>query len=105
MYKIPLTSIPNQAVSFNLDGAFWKIHIFQAVDRMYMDISRGGEVIILGSRCLGGIPLMPYTYMFAPNFGNFIFDSDADWTLFGDSCNLFYLPSAEYAEYAQLAGL
>jgi len=105
MVKIPLTSTPNQSLSFNLDGAYWKLHIFQAVNLMYLDISRNGESVMMGSRCLGGIPLMPYKYMHLPNFGNFIFDSDADWTLFGDSCNLYYLSVDEYAEYSALSGL
>lgn len=105
MFQIPLTSVPNQSLSFNLDGAYWKLHIFQAVSLMYMDISRNGEVVISGSRCLGGIPVMPYEHMHLPNFGNFIFDSNADWTLFGNSCNLFYLTAAEYEEYAALARL
>ena len=103
MFKIPLTSIPNQSMAFNMDGAYWQIHVFQAVDHMYMDITRNGTPVIKGSRCLGGIPIMPYKYMFTPNFGNFIFDSDADWTAFGVSCNLYYLTAIEYAEYSALA--
>lgn len=103
MFKIPLTSIPNQSISFNMDGAYWEVHVFQAIERMYIDITRNSQVVIQGSRCLGGIPLMPYRYMYAPLFGNFIFDSDADWTKFGNSCNLFYLTADEFTEYSKLA--
>lgn len=42
---------------------------------------------------------MPYKYMYAPDFGNFIFDSDVDWTLFGELCNLYYLELSEYEEF------
>jgi hypothetical protein len=105
MYKIPLTSIPNQSISFNLDGAYWQLHIYQAVSQMYADITRNSEVVIQGVRCLSGIGLMPYRYMHAPNFGNFIFDNDTDWTAFGNSCNLYYLTADEYSEYTDLASV
>jgi len=37
--------------------------------------------------------------MYQPNFGNFMFDSDADWTEFSASCNLYYLEQDEIAEF------
>jgi hypothetical protein len=102
MFRIPLAAIPNQAISFNVDGAFWSIHVYQAIDHMYADVSRNGEVLITGTRCLVGEPLMPYQFMHLPNYGNFLFDADPDWTTFGESCNLLYLTLPEYKEFTGL---
>lgn len=105
MYLIPLTSVPNQSLAFNVDGAYWKLHVYLAATHMCVDVTRNGEAVVNGVRCFGGIALMQYGYLHLPNFGNFIFDSDADWTLFGTSCNLYYLTIDEFVEFQGLAGL
>lgn len=69
---------------------------------MCADVTRNGTPIANGVRCFGGIPVMPYSYMFAPDFGNFVFDSDADWTAFGAACNLYYLSASEFTQYQSL---
>lgn len=102
MLAIPLSQVPNQAISFNADDAIWTIHVYQTINFMCADIVRNGEKLIDGVRCFGGIPLMPYTYMYSPTFGNFIFDSDGDWTNFGGSCNLYYLPKPEFDVYQKM---
>lgn len=99
MKKIPLVAAPNQKLAFNADGAYWQLHIYMAINHMCADISKNGAAVINGVRCVSGVPLMPYSYMSAPNFGNFIFDSDADWELFDSTCNLYYLSKAEIEEY------
>jgi hypothetical protein len=99
MLAIPLSPVANQSVSFNADGVLWTVHVYQAVSHMCADISKNGVKIVDGVRCFGGIPLMQYSYMYAPNLGNFCFDSDADWTNFGNSCNLYYMPQDELAEF------
>lgn len=95
MLAIPLSQVANQSVSFNADGVLWTVHVYQAVNHMVADISKNGVKIVDGVRCFGGIPLMQYSYMYSPNLGNFCFDSDADWTMFGGSCNMYYLEQAE----------
>jgi len=102
MDLIPLAAVPNQSVAFNVDGAYWQIRIFQAVDKMHADITRNGKSLITGVGCFGGIGLMPYTYLFGPTFGNFVFNADADWNLFGSSCLLYYLSKTELAQYDAL---
>ncbi len=102
MYQVPLSQVPNQSSSFNADGAYWTIRIYQSVEFMCADITRNGTDIILGVRCFGGIPLMPYGYMYTPNFGNFVFDSDADWTNFTGSCNLYYASQDEIVQLQEL---
>jgi len=106
MYQVPLTQIPSQAISFNQDGAYWQIRVYQSVDFMCADITRNGSPVITGVRCFGGVPLMPYDYMWLPSFGNFMFDTDGDYTNFGGSCNLYYMSQDEISQYlAQLMSL
>ncbi len=95
MLAIPITQVPNQQISFNADGALWTVHIYQAVNHMCADILLNNVPVINGVRCFGGIALMPYPYMYEPAYGNFMFDTDADWTEFGASCNLYYLEQSE----------
>ncbi|ACE73752.1 DNA polymerase [Pseudomonas phage EPa61] len=103
MKKIPLTAVPNQAISFNAGSSYWKIRLYQNLDMMNADISRDGVIVCHGVRCFGGIPLLQYSHQYRPDYGNFVFDRDADWTLFGDGINLFYLDGVEFAEYQALA--
>jgi hypothetical protein len=102
MLVIPLIQTPNQLLSFNADGAIWSIQVYQTISFMCADISLNNVPLINGVRCFGGIPLMPYTYMYQPDYGNFVFDTDADWNNFGASCNLFYLDSAELVQFLAL---
>lgn len=99
MLQVPLSSVPNQAVSFNVDGAYFRIHIYQTITHMCADIMINGATVESGVRCFVGIPLLQYPYMYEPNFGNFIFDSDVDWTNFGTSCNLYYLQKDELEQF------
>lgn len=102
MQQVPITSVPNQSLSFNVDGAYWQLHIYQAIDSMCIDVARGGAPLITGSRLSVGDPVLPYSYLYEPDFGNFIFDSDVDWTAFGVECNMFYLSASEFSEYKRL---
>jgi hypothetical protein len=103
MYIVPLVAVPNQRISFNIDSAFWQLHIYQSISFMCIDIVQNGVPVVTGNRCFGGVPLMPYEYMFDPNYGNFVFDSDGDWTNFGTdgSCNLYYLQVNEFDEFME----
>lgn len=103
MLQIPISPVPNQSLSFNADGAYWQLHIFQAIESMCIDVKRNGADIITGSRVSVGDPVMPYPHMYQPDFGNFIFDGDVDWTTFGAECRLFYLNATEFKEYQALA--
>lgn len=104
MYTVPLEASPNQSISFGVDGASWQVRVCQATDHMYADIYRNGAALILGTRCLGGVGLLPYRYLHAPNFGNFIFDAEPDWESFGSGINLYYLTLSEFDEYVKLLG-
>jgi hypothetical protein len=102
MYIVPINAEPNQTIAFSIDGAYWSVHLYQSIDFMCADITINGVPTINGVRCFGGVGLMPYEYMYQPSYGNFVFDTDADWTNFGSSCNLYYLDNAEYTAF-QLA--
>lgn len=95
MLAIPLAQVPNQQISFIADGVLWTVHVYQAVTHMCADVLKNNVAVISGVRCFGGVALMPYAYMYEPSLGNFMFDSDGDWTEFGASCNLYYLEQSE----------
>ena len=106
MLAIPLVQVANQSISFAADGVMWTVHLYQSINFVCADISRsvmpndpvgtvGPVAIANGVRCFGGIPLLQYAYQYAGGLGNFCFDSDADWTNFGASCNLYYLEQSE----------
>lgn len=102
--QIPLSKLASQEVSFNTDGAYWTIKVYPGVTHMIAEISRNGTLLMSGIRCFGGYKLLPYDYMSAGGFGNFIFDSDADWENFGDygTCNLYYLTADEMEDYESI---
>lgn len=102
MLIIPLIQAPNQSVSFSADDVLWSIHVYQTISFVCADITKNGEPLINGVRCFGGIPLLQYTYMYDPDLGNFVFDTDADWTNFGASCNLYYLSHDELEQFQAL---
>jgi hypothetical protein len=102
MEQIPLDSVPNQQVSFNLNGAYWQLKLYESINFMCADISINGTPVINGVRCFGGVGLLPYGYMTQPDLGNLVFDSDADWSQFGSTCNLYHLESSEYQSFQLL---
>lgn len=102
MLLIPLSNLPNQTISFNADGAFWELHFYQAIDHMYADVALNGVTIIQGTRCLGGIGVLPYNHLHEPKYGNFVFDNIVDWNNFGSTCLLYYMTLAEWNEYRAL---
>jgi hypothetical protein len=102
MEIIPLNPVPNQKVSFNVDGAFWQLKLYGSIVNMCADISLNGTLLISGVRCFVGTPLLPYGYLQSPSFGNFIFNSDVDWRGFGDVCQLYYLEQSEFASFEQM---
>lgn len=101
MKKIPLNATANQSLSFSVDGKFWEIHIFQAIDHMYVDINIDGETMVRGSRCVGGEFLLPYDHLWKESSGNLVFDEEPDWELFEDSCNLYYMTNAEARQFKE----
>lgn len=102
MLLIPLNAVPNQRLSFNVENAYWRIKIYQASESMCADVQINGNMVISGTRCFGGIPVVPFRYLTAPTHGNLIFDGEVDWEQFGNSCRLYYLTDQELAQYQRL---
>jgi hypothetical protein len=99
MQQIPLSKVPSQDLSINLDGVYWRINLHLSMQFVCATIVRDGETLISSVRCFVDQPLLPYPYMYEPNFGNFLFDSDVDWENFDGSCSLYYLNSEEFKQY------
>ncbi|USN16327.1 hypothetical protein PLUTO_00110 [Luteibacter phage vB_LflM-Pluto] len=102
MQAINLNPVPNQSIAFNVDGAYWQVHLFQSLAFVCADVTRNGVALVTGVRCFVGQPLIPYSYLSEPNFGNFVFDNEVDWRNFGTSCNLFYLEKKETEQFELL---
>lgn len=102
MQQVPLNAVPSQNLSIQLDGEYWFLEFFLSMEFVCVSISRDGEPLISGMRCFVNQPLLPYSYMYEPKFGNFLFDNEVDWQDFNGSCSLYYLNASEFAEYKQL---
>lgn len=103
MFQIPITNIPNQEFSINLDGSIYDISIYSTGDAtipgteiMVMDIIRDNNIILTGARCVSGFPVIPYQYL---ENGNFIFstmnDEYPDWNQFGITQFLYFATQSE----------
>lgn len=95
MKLVPLAALPNQKLSFNADGIFWELRVYQAISHMCIDIKHDGIALPAGKRCVEGTLLIPHKYQRVGGLGNFIFNSFADWTKFGTDCLLYYVSDSE----------
>lgn len=102
MQQVPLNAVPSQNLNIQLDGEYWFLEFFLSMEFVCVSISRDGESLISGQRCFVNQPLLPYSYMYEPKFGNFLFDSEVDWQNFNGLCSLYYLDAEEYKEYKDL---
>lgn len=103
MIQIPITNIPNQSLSIQLDGNQYDINIQSCQNDtvpsdgiMAFDIIRNGVAIITGTRAVAGFPLIPAKYL---ENGNFIVvtanDDLPDWHEFGISQYLIFASESE----------
>lgn len=97
MRQISLLSVPNQSFSVTIDGTLWEIALKTARNVMFADISRDGDVVLLGQRVLPDQPIIPYRYL--STYGNFaILTSDdelPDWQRFNIDQVMIYLTPRE----------
>ena len=87
MYSVPLAAIPNQQVSVRLEGALFSLTVKAARTLMAVTITRDGETVVSGVRCLPDTPLIPYRHMEGVA-GNFY----------------FFTAGGEYPHYSRFAG-
>lgn len=101
MIQIDLDKVPNQSFSLIADQTRYDVSIKLAVESMIADISRDGEEVVIGVRCLPDTLIIPYQYLEGGK-GNFVFLTENDeipnYTLFGVTQNLYYLSPTELAE-------
>lgn len=92
MRLIPLSSVPNQSFSIQLDGNRWEFTIKQASASMIVNITLNDEIILMGSRLVAGTPVIPYQFL--QGSGNFMLLTEDDelpyWERFGVDQQLIY---------------
>lgn len=96
MIEIPLSAIPNQKLSIQLDNQFYDITIKEANKIMVVTVVRNGTTIIDSVRVVAGTPILPYEYL---ELGNFIFLTSNEeypyYTKFGVDQSLIFASQAE----------
>lgn len=100
MINVPVTNIPNQSLSINLDNIQFdiRIHASQDGQLLFFDISANNEIIVNGQRALPDYPLIPYRYL---EQGNFVMITDNDeyprYDQLGMTQYLIYASASELA--------
>lgn len=93
MQQIQLAAVPNQSLSFTVDGNLWQITVKQAVTSMVMDITINDIRVISGTRIPGDDFIIPYPYI-GTQLGNLMLTTERsllpDYTQFGSTQQLFY---------------
>lgn len=98
MMQIPLSAIPRQTFTIQLDGSTYNFSLYTIVGSMAVDLVRDGVEILSGTRVVAGYPVIPYRYL---ELGNFVFltanDDLPDYLQFGITQSLLYASAAELA--------
>lgn len=96
MKEILLKPVPNQSLSFNASGIFWRVDIKDIPDGVCASVWADGVKISGCARALEGQCLLPFGYM-AQNGNLAIYTGGGavDWKKFGDSQSLFFLTPEE----------
>jgi len=100
MIDVGIATLPNQALSIQLDERFYEIELREANGVMSASIVRDGVTLVSNIRVTAGTPLLPYRYQEA---GNFIMTADGEaipyWDQFNVTQFLVYLSADELAAY------
>ncbi len=98
MLEIPLSPIPNQSFSTQIDSVRYDIVLKEANGTMVMDVAENSVLVITGARCLADSLVIPYAYL---TTGNFFFTTMNDelpyYTEFSSTQTLYYLSPLELA--------
>lgn len=96
MQTIGIQAIPNQSFSVRLDNQLYDFSIKSTSGVMSVTIARNGETILSNSRCVAGVPLIPYQYLENGNFIILTSNGDyPDYTQFGITQTLVYASEEE----------
>ncbi len=97
MIEIALQQVPNQSLSFDIDGFTFDMTL-KTTETLIADVSIDSTVKVSGMRVMAYRPIIPYKYL-TPDSGNLFFITDdgeaPDYNLFGISQTLVYLTAAE----------
>lgn len=97
MRVISLRAVPNQRFSFVNGQDRWQIEIKVAIESMICSLWLNEEAVLLGSRIVAGVPMIPYPHM--TEHGNFGILTDGDdepwWQEFGKSQQMIFWPGDE----------
>lgn len=100
MRTFPLSAIPNQKFSAQLEGNRYEITLKETRGVMSVSIIRNDIIIVEGLRVVAGTPLLPYEYQETGNFMIITENEDLpDWTKFGAGQSLVYLTIAEIGAF------
>lgn len=98
MIDVGIATLPNQALSIQLDERFYEIAIREANGVMSATLVRDGVTLISNVRVTAGTPLLPYRYQ---ESGNFVMTTDNEaipyWDQFNVTQFLVYLSADELA--------
>lgn len=96
MIEVPLSPVPNQSFSIQIEQRLYDITVTEANGCMAISVSRDGVEIVSATRLVGGSPVLPYRYQEA---GNFALLSNAEelpyYTAFGVTQSLVFLSESE----------
>lgn len=100
MIDVGIATLPNQALSIQLDERIYEIELREANGVMSASMVRDGVTLVSNIRVTAGTPLLPYRYQEA---GNFIMTTDGEaipyWDQFNVTQFLVYLSADELAAY------
>lgn len=92
MIVIPLKAIPNQRFSFIQGGDRWVIELKVAIKSMICSLWINDEVVLLGTRVVAGVPIIPHQRL--TRYGNFgiLTDNDMEpwWEEFESTQQMVY---------------
>lgn len=96
MIQIPISALPNQSLSIQLDQNNFDIRIHDCGNIMAVDITINNVEIVTGVRATGGYPLIAYPYLENGNL-TIITENDEypDWRRFGIDQFLIYASTDE----------
>src|ERR1043165_4013325 len=103
MIQVPISNIPNQSLSINLDNNQYDLNIHATNDNpdgstgiMAVDITINNTIILTGMRAVPGFPLIPYQYLVNGNFTFITMNDDyPDWRQFGITQYLIFASNSE----------
>lgn len=97
MRDIPLQMVPNQSMSFTVEGARWDVTIKACGSIMAVDVVVDDVPLIQGVRTVAGADVIPFEHL--TDHGNLFFITEDDdlpwWEQFGVTQFLVYLTPQE----------